>query len=235
MAGHPVQENVYPDSTVVIVDTVIDGVEHRGSGVLIAPDEVLTAAHVVWDSDHGAASSAVVMPLADPFAVTNPVKVDNFHVFEVNDGNHQIALDQSQHDFALLHLHTPINGVTHGTMGIATDFVQGDLNVTGFPGNAGTTLMETTTACQRDATYQIIDYGDDLGQGSSGGPLWEYINGKPYVCGIVSSGGNGEAHAGEITSTIAKYIFSWEHQDHGEAYATQIDPSADPLVHDFFV
>ena len=56
-------------SIVSIVDVFPNtppGTIFQGSGVLVAPDEVLTAAHLVWDSQLGVASMIVVSPGETP-------------------------------------------------------------------------------------------------------------------------------------------------------------------------
>ncbi len=61
----------YPYDTVVYITDVIGGQEWQGSGVLISPDEVLTASHVVYNSSYGTASDITVVPAynegAEPF------------------------------------------------------------------------------------------------------------------------------------------------------------------------
>jgi len=52
----------YPYDTVVRITDQIGGYVFQGSGVLISPDEVLTASHVVYQNDLGTATNIDVAP-----------------------------------------------------------------------------------------------------------------------------------------------------------------------------
>src|SRR5260221_5160232 len=154
----PFSPTDYPYRTVVSVYDVIGNQYFHASGVLVAPDEVLTASHVVWETGVGAASAIVVVPAEDgniePFGYE---AATSFHYFPVNDAGGFISLDQTQSDFALIHLATPI-GNTTGTMGIGSDFPGGFAHITGFPANLGSDVMYDRTATVTvDPHYTILD------------------------------------------------------------------------------
>lgn len=52
----------YPYDTIVRITDTIGGVLYQGSGVLIAPNEVLTASHAVYIQGVGTATNIVVTP-----------------------------------------------------------------------------------------------------------------------------------------------------------------------------
>jgi V8-like Glu-specific endopeptidase len=122
--------SAYPSRTVVRITDSLG----QGSGVLISPDEVLTAAHVVWSSDNGTASNITVTPAyyygSAPFGTASGVYC---HYMAIQDPGDTISLDQSQYDFAVIHLSTPFN---LGTMGLESNFTGGLVNVTGYPAAA---------------------------------------------------------------------------------------------------
>ena len=52
--------DIYPYDTIVFITDTIGGQNWQGSGVLISPDEVLTASHIVYSSTDGLASNITV-------------------------------------------------------------------------------------------------------------------------------------------------------------------------------
>src|SRR5271165_294897 len=90
---------------VVYITDTIGGESFQGSGVLISPDEVLTASHVVYNSILGTASSILVVPAfnagSEPFGTANGL---SFHYFPIQDSGDQIMVNQSQSDYAVIHL-----------------------------------------------------------------------------------------------------------------------------------
>src|SRR4051812_44819220 len=110
-----VDNRSFPFSAVGLVAETIGGVAGHGSGVFIAPDEFLTAAHVVWTQGIGAASSVFVVPALNgsdtPFG---NVTVTDFHYIPIADGGGFSGPAAREQDFALLHLASSVNGA--GTM-----------------------------------------------------------------------------------------------------------------------
>ena len=58
----PVDSTQYPYCPVVFITDEVGGDGFQASGVLISPDEVLTASHVVYRQDLGTADHIVVIP-----------------------------------------------------------------------------------------------------------------------------------------------------------------------------
>src|SRR4051794_17397094 len=108
-----VDNRSFPFSSMALIVDTIGGFGHHGSGILIAPDEVLTAAHVVWDAGIGEASTVLVQIARNGSDVPNPtMAVDRFHYMRVSNAGGQTAPDQVQQDFALLHLAQPVSGLS---------------------------------------------------------------------------------------------------------------------------
>ena len=125
----------YPLDTVVVITDMMGDVIVQGSGVLISPDEVLTASHVVYSATYGTASDITVSAGFDSYVAGRiPLASASgtyIHYFPIQDSNNLISNEQSQEDYAVIHLSTPLTGL--GTMGLESDFTGGAVNVTGYP------------------------------------------------------------------------------------------------------
>ncbi|HEX5328285.1 MAG TPA: trypsin-like serine protease [Acetobacteraceae bacterium] len=202
----------YPYRTVVYISDTIGGQGFHASGVLISPDEVLTASHVVYSSDFGTASDIVVAPAySSGFAPFGSASADYFHYFQLDDLRDLISTAQSQFDYAVIHLS---HSFDVGTMGLQSQFSGGAVNVSGYPGLSGLMDLSRQTVSQ-DPSYSVLD-GRSIGPGSSGGPVWiTGADGLPYVVGVVSSGSDvtGAGTFVQITDTVFNQIQSWVRQD----------------------
>jgi len=216
----------YPYDTVVEITDTIGQDEFQGSGVLIAPNAVLTAAHVVWSTNVGSASNIEVTPGANdgtaPFG-SSAVVGGTFN--KVYDPSDLISEQQSQLDFALLVLATPFTNI--GKMTIDPDYAGGIVNVTGYPASAGGVLVNSVQAVTQDPHYALLD-GSSLGEGSSGGPVWvEGPGNVPEVVGLVSSGDGAQGIFVQLTSADLTEIQEWEAADGVELPST---PSPEPSM-----
>src|SRR5690242_5567752 len=127
----------YPYDAVVRIDvTFSDGTRADGSGVMIAPDEVLSAAHMVWQTDHGgfAATVTVTPALNGTDAPFGSIAADGWHAYEIKNPGGLVDKANSAFDLSLIHLSHPIDD---GTMEIAVNAAGGYHYDTGFPGDPG--------------------------------------------------------------------------------------------------
>jgi len=204
----------YPYRTVVYITDTIGGAGLRGSGVLISPDEVLTASHVVYSSDSGPAADIRVTPAySNGYAQFGSTTTTNFHYFQIQDPNDTISPFQSQFDYAVIHLSQSFSSL--GTMGLLAGFSGGTVNVTGYPTVAGELMESSQQTVTQDPFYSVLD-GTSIGPGSSGGPVWiNGTNGLPQVVGVVSSGQgiSGPGTFVQITDTVFNQIEAWVQQD----------------------
>lgn len=228
-----VDSSSYPYDTVVYITDKIGNDSYQASGVLISPDEVLTASHVVYSSQNGTASDISVTPAFDmgaaPFGSASGV---SFHYINIQDPNDTITLGQSQFDFAVIHLSQPFTGL--GTMTLQSDFQAGEVNVTGYPSALDGTLDSDPQYVVQDPTFNILD-GTSIGAGSSGGPVWiTGSDGVPYVVGIVSSASDGAGSSGyftQITDIDLHQIEAWVSQDDAaEASIAVQDTTTDQTI-----
>jgi V8-like Glu-specific endopeptidase len=171
-----------------------DGSFTRGSGVVIGINDVLTAAHVVYNADRGGfATSVTVMPAAD----TEPFLIEPYGSFDVGlmnvrvgnwdaNGDQLVSPSEAQYDLAVLGMRSSI-GSTTGWLG--TWAYNQDLSGTmiGYPG-VGTGMMAEAVFADASSFYGIFEIDSELGAGASGGPLIFTSSGTTYVVGVLSSG-----------------------------------------------
>jgi len=213
------ETTTYPYDTVVYITDTIGGEDFQASGVLISPDEVLTASHVVYSTTGGTAYNITVVPGydsgSDPFGSAIGTYI---HYFQIDDAGDLISTQQSQYDYAVIHLSQSFTSL--GTMGIEPDFPGGAVNVTGYPASLGGQLDNSPQDVTLDPYYTVYD-GTSIGPGSSGGPVWiTGSNGDPYVVGVVSSGEGGAGSPGfftQITTAAYDNIEEWVAQDNAVA------------------
>jgi V8-like Glu-specific endopeptidase len=219
----PLNSSSYPFDTVVYITDDIDGQTWQGSGVLISPDEVLTASHVVYNSAYGPASDITVIPAyndgTEPFGEATGTYI---HYFQIQDANDLIAEQQSQNDYAVIHLSNSFTGL--GTMGLESNFQGGYVNVAGYPGALNGVMDNSKQYVTVDHNYTLLD-GTSIGKGSSGGPVWiDESGGESYVVGVVSSEVGGTGSTGyftEITASAFNQIEQWVSED--------TSPSSEPI------
>jgi V8-like Glu-specific endopeptidase len=210
-----VSSTTFPYDTVVYITDTLGGQGWQGSGVLIAPNEVLTAAHVVYSSTYGPASNIEVTPGYDagtaPFGTATATAINFMPIINPND---LITEQQSQNDYALIQLSTSFSSL--GDMVPDPNFAGGAANVSGYPGQDGGVLDNSQQMVTPDPYYTLLD-GSSIGSGSSGGPVWVVgSNGQPEVVGLVSTADGGVGSAGffnRITTTTVNQIEAWIAQD----------------------
>jgi Ca2+-binding RTX toxin-like protein/V8-like Glu-specific endopeptidase len=207
---------IYPEDTIVRITDVIGGETYQGSGVLISPDEVLTASHMLYQYGVGTASgievSAGYSAGSTPFGTVAGV---SFHYNAVNDSGDAISNAASQSDYAVIHLAQPITNV--GTMTIGVNYAGGAATVSGYPASANGAQVDDAETLFQDPYYTLLE-GTALGPGSSGGPVWiNGANGQAEIVGLVSSGSGRRGYFVQITNAAATQIEAWVAADDGSS------------------
>jgi V8-like Glu-specific endopeptidase len=201
----------YPYDTVVRITDTIGSQSWQASGVLISPDEVLTASHVVYTQGIGTASNIIVTPGyndgSSPYGSADGTPT---HYIQIDDANRSISNQQSQLDYAIIHLATPFTSA--GFMGLEANFAGGPVNITGYPASAGGAQVNSSQTVSLNRSYSLLD-GTSLGEGSSGGPLWIETAGGPSVVGLVSTESGSTGYNTLITTAVLNQIESWVEQD----------------------
>ncbi|MBV8914264.1 MAG: trypsin-like peptidase domain-containing protein, partial [Acetobacteraceae bacterium] len=203
--------NFVPYQTVVRITDRQGSTDVQGSGVLIAPDEVLTASHMVWSSADGQATNIVVAPDYQQDAPYGTANGTVTHYYTVNDGSGFLTLSQIQNDFAVIHLD---HAFDVGTMGLGADYPGGNVTVSGYPGSADGLQVNTPESVSVAPNYSVL-LGTSIGAGSSGGPIWTTdSSGQPYVEGVVSAGdADGTGYFARLTDATRSQIENWMAQD----------------------
>jgi V8-like Glu-specific endopeptidase len=213
----PPDPDVYPYSTIAFITDTVGGQRLQGSGVLISPDEILTASHVVYSSDKGEASDITVdLGYNQGNVGIGTATAASVHHNPIMDPGDMMTPEQSQIDYAVIHLSKPFTGV--GTMGVVPNFAGGSVTVAGYPATPGKQLEAASETVTLQPNLSVFR-GTSIGQGSSGGPVWiTGPDGGPYVVGLVSTGSvaaGGPATFVQISTSAANQIETWVTQDDG--------------------
>jgi len=222
----------YPYRSIVRITDQIGNASWEGSGVLISPDEVLTASHVVYTQGIGTATNIRVTPgetlftngsLDAPFGTFSG---SSFHYFQIADSGDSISNQQSQFDYAVIHLSTPLYSL--GYMGLRSNFAGGQVHVTGFPATANGNMTDSVQSVHQDSGFTLLD-GSSIGKGSSGGPVWQDFGSGPQVVGVVSAENTrGTGFFTQITTTVFNQIEAWVQQDDAGLAPAPSIPSTPP-------
>lgn len=207
-----IQQQQSADQATVRVDTTYsNGMTVHGTGVLITPDEVLTAAHMTASTDLGKPTQITVTPdLNGSDHPLGTLSVADWHSFQISDPHGQISPSDAASDVALLHLSQPVNAPT---MGIDTNFLGGAVNLIGYPGDPGLIQASGTTAVQADPSIaHLWNYPSAFGSGGDGGPLWinEQTTGENFAVGVVSTA----THGADLNDDAVTQINNWIAADH---------------------
>ncbi len=232
MTAQSFDPNDFAYTAVVYLNVNIGGSTYRGSGVLISPDEVLTADHLVYDNLYGLATGILVAPAygngVAPFGIIDGTVA---HYNPIVD-NPTIPATDSQNDFAIIHLAQPVPGA--GNMVVTSSFAAGAVHVTGYPGFAGQVMVDDAQSVAANLSYTIWD-GTLTGAGSSGGPVWVYgADGRPDLVGLVSAqvGASSQRNV-RITADKAAQIAAWvKADDAGLALPQATPPTAKLSIYD---
>ena len=206
-----------PYDTIVRITDRIGGVAWQASGVLIAPDQVLTASHVVYIQGQGSATDIVVTPGYSGTAPFGTAIGNTVHYLPISNAGRLISFHDSQSDYAVIHLDHSFAGL--GTIGLQANFAGRLVNVAGFPASVGGALINSSQIVSRDASYSLL-HGTALGAGSSGGPMWIQDSlGQPYVVGLVSSANSVTSRGNDVLITTSAFdmIETWLQADTGNS------------------
>ncbi len=170
-----------PYDTVVYITDTIGSETLQGSGVLISPDEVLTASHVVYSSQLGpanVASISVTPAYAAGLAPFGSASAANFHYSPIFDPNDTISTAQSQFDYAVIHLSQSFDV---GSMGLQAGFAGGAVNVTGYPVSGNGLMVSSQQIVVQDPNYTVLD-GSTIGARIERRPGLDYRGGRSARC-----------------------------------------------------
>lgn len=188
--------NTFPYSAVAYIEaTFADGSRVSGTGALVGRNDVLTAAHVIYDEQWGAAESVSVMLGRDgfslPYGSFEAAGLDYFELNATSPGF--LSQSESEYDLALVSLAEAVGDET-GWFALG-DFASGEqYHVTGYPGvyrdALGPRLMEDTGFSYLMRGFDLVALDSfEINPGNSGGPVWYSDGNGPVVVGAVSTDG----------------------------------------------
>jgi V8-like Glu-specific endopeptidase len=179
----------------------------RSSGVLITPDELLTAAHVVQDGNGTVSTSFSVSPgYSNGSAPLGTVGAKNVHSAAAG-----LSSIGTFNDYALIHLSTPVAGA--GTMKVYSGFAGGTASFAGYPSSAGTTQINPSLTLT-SPTSQTYASTTGITAGASGGPA--YLTGSDglrYAIGVVIDGNSGGSEFTRLSTSAVATIRGWLAED----------------------
>ena len=186
---------------------------YGGSGILIGPHHILTAAHNVYSSaaKEWAQNITVRLGLNGKAAPFGALKVVKAHTFKQWVQGGDIA-----HDMALLVLDRSI-GSEIGWSGLLSlddeTLLKEDVHVTGYPGDKGFTEMMTMSHKLKTVKPEQLYYDIDTYGGQSGSGIWIDKWGSPYTIGthtlgegVLNTGNSGVRLSQHKFETIIKWI-----------------------------
>ena len=194
-------ETLYPGAATVYIEARFGSNWISGSGAIVGRNDVLTAAHVIYDPGSKASADEIrVYAGYDPtssYRYYSPSYWSYYSDFDPDADGFLYhgdgitgSMKGSELDIAVLSFKEPIADY-YGSYGLKSDFRSGAVNVLGYPGKYGNYLIYDSGSGQQDDIDNVIDFGDDveINSGNSGGPVYVTENGSPYVVGVVSTGG----------------------------------------------
>jgi V8-like Glu-specific endopeptidase len=189
-----IMTDAYPWCTIGMVNSGRDlnygAPEKQGTGVLVGPNLMLTASHMVPWGEPG-------WYMRFDAASFDGGNMGQSYVASTSGYTSPDSGGDRAHDYALCTLYMPLGNTlgwmgTHGT----TDesfYENGDWTTVGYPGSSPRPqvemLVKVTDASESDDGQKMsTDFVTKPGW--SGGPLWAYIDDQPKVVGICSGEGD---------------------------------------------
>lgn len=166
-----------------------DGKRYGGSGVLVGPHHVLTAAHNIYNLSKGGYANAIsfypgLNDETSPFGEANGVRIYTFNKW-VNSRN-------KDYDMALIVLNRSV-GLNTGWGGLLfshddDDLYKRDIHITGYPSDKKFTQMWTMSDKIKNIHPERFYYNIDTCGGQSGSGICTTMFLQPFVLGVHARG-----------------------------------------------
>ena len=197
---------VFPGSATVYIESLnYDGRTTVGTGFLIGPNDVLTAAHNIESNNQLAKEIRVYknynpnsssnqyyeVVTADWFPGYNPLNSNLFNDEIFFGDNSPETRSGSELDIALLGTRQRFDGQFFE---LDYTFNSGSVKALGYPGAYGHNLMLTEGTASKDSVDDIFNYQLlEINPGNSGGPVFYESGGNAYAVSVVSTASFGGA------------------------------------------
>ena len=160
---------------------------YQGTGYLVGPRTVLTAAHVIYDSGWG---TNVTLLFGAHWNSNNQYVYSSYvtNVTGLTMGNYYNTGDTAD-DWAIIDLGFDI-GDTYGWFGLTTVVTTNmTMTVAGYPGDYNGNMVYSTGSVSNIETYKFRHYADTAG-GESGAPIMPV----PFMSSGIHHGGYGTSY-----------------------------------------
>ncbi len=185
----------YPYTAIAHVTAYFpDGTVISGTGSVVGINDVLTASHLVYQEDLGGAAERlrVIPGLDGDEAPFGDFWAEEWQYFPLqSDEPGKLSAAQSEFDIALLGFSQALGEQT-GMFELDREGEAGAYRLTGYPGiyadSEGPRMIEDSGYAASLRGYDLFDIEDfEVNPGNSGGPLWEWRDGVPFLTGVVST------------------------------------------------
>jgi V8-like Glu-specific endopeptidase len=200
LPASPLSAALNPYSAVVQIKYIADGFAYLGSGFIIGPHTILTAAHVLQQPSPvgprlglDVTINDVNIPLGVISTFADPQYVSTATFDPINE----------THDFGVINTTADLS--SYGTFQLESGFSSGTINISGFPGGSSSQFNSIQNAILNE---DLLEDPGDLGQGASGGPVWVYDGTTFKAVGIYVATGTDASV--QITPTNLAEILGWE-------------------------
>ena len=185
--------------------TYADGTSSCGTGFMVSPNVMLTAAHVCFSYTNITSPLTSMTVYLGQNGNTTPTTAyaSSWYVC----ANYTYFGDDTKDDYAIVVLSSNV-GNTTGWFGLGYNsndsfFYNNGFTLVGYPGDKGFGEMWKAAGVVTNCSTYVLDHLIDSNNGQSGGPIYMASSNTAY--GIHSSGGGSVNYARRMTSEV----FDW--------------------------